>query len=225
MVGRLGSGTLSDVSRCPYCSVANPNLGEIWVSEEPVPRSTPGPTYMWGLYRCASCGGVVLARGMPNNHNNNVQVEVLLPEPKRAHEDIPEPARTFLQQALETLHAPDAAAVMAGSAVDAMLKDLGYTDGSVYARIETAVAQHKLTEGMGDWAHEVRLGSNRPRHADAEKPHVSSQEANQSVEFAEALGFFLFVLTKRIERGTAAAKAAPAAPQVSNAPAPITPIN
>ena len=58
------------------------------------------------------------------------------------------------------------------------------------------------------WAHEVRLGSNRPRHADKDRPHVSDEEAQQSVEFAEALGFFLFELTKRIDRGTKAAKEA-----------------
>jgi hypothetical protein len=94
---------------------------------------------------------------------------------------------------------------MAGSAVDAMLKQLGYIEGSLYARIDKAVAEHKLTKNMGDWAHEVRLGSNRPRHADKDRPHVSSEEAEQSVEFAEALGYFLFVLTTRIERGTKAA--------------------
>jgi hypothetical protein len=51
---------------------------------------------------------------------------------------------------------------------------------------------------MGEWAHEVRLGSNRPRHADENSPHVSDEEAKQSVEFAEALANFLFVLTARI---------------------------
>ncbi|MGY5800595.1 DUF4145 domain-containing protein [Rhizobium sp. LEGMi12c] len=117
-------------------------------------------------------------------------------------------ARRFLQQAFETLHAPDAAAVMAGSAVDAMLKASNYCDGSLYTRIDQALKDGLLTRGMADWAHSVRLGSNRPRHADTEKPHVSYDEAKQSVEFAEALGNFLFVLTAKIERGiTAAAQA------------------
>jgi hypothetical protein len=89
-----------------------------------------------------------------------------------------------------------------------MLKELGYKEGSLYVRIDQAVQDHKLTESMGAWAHEVRLGSNRPRHADEERPHVEPQEAAQSVEFAEALGYFLFVLTKQIKRGTEAAKEA-----------------
>jgi hypothetical protein len=105
----------------------------------------------------------------------------------------------------ETLHAPDAAAVMAGSAVDAMLKAHGLEAGSLYARIDEALTKNLLTQGMADWAHNVRLGSNRPRHADKDKPHVSPNEAKQSVEFAEALGNFLFVLTARVNRGLKAA--------------------
>jgi hypothetical protein len=145
---------------------------------------------------------------MPNQDGDNLTATKVIPEPKSAHADIPMPARSFLQQAFDTLHAPDAASVMAGSAVDAMLKALGYVDGSLYVRIDKAVEDHKLTKEMGDWAHEVRLGSNRPRHSDAEKPHVSAQEATQAVEFAESLGNFLFVLSSRIQRGTEAAKAA-----------------
>jgi hypothetical protein len=100
---------------------------------------------------------------------------------------------------------------MAGSAVDAMLKALGYTEGSLYARIDEATAAHVLTQGMADWAHEVRLGSNRPRHADEDRPHVSAAEARQSVEFAESLGNFLFVLTAKINRGIESARAGPEA--------------
>jgi hypothetical protein len=129
------------------------------------------------------------------------------PAPRSAHEDIPERARIFLQQAYDTLHAPDASAVMAGSAVDAMLKAINYNDGSLYSRIDKALEDNVLTKGMADWAHEVRLGSNRPRHADENNPHVSKAEAAQSVEFAEALGNFLFVLTARINRGLQAAAA------------------
>jgi hypothetical protein len=132
----------------------------------------------------------------------------IFPPAKSAHEDIPEPARTFLQQAYETLHAPDASAVMAGSAVDGMLKAKGYEKGNLYDRIDLALKDNVLTQGMADWAHSVRLGSNRPRHADKDKPHVSPDEAQQSVEFAEALGSFLFVLTAKINRGIEAAEKA-----------------
>jgi hypothetical protein len=205
-------GHLAGVSRCPYCSVANPVLSPQWTSQDLVPRATPGSTSRWGVFACTSCGSCVLARGSENDRVQNSLIVEVIPSPKAAHEDIPEPARTFLQQAFDMLHAPDAAAVMAGSAVDSMLKAFNLKDGSLYSRIDKAVEQHFLTSEMGDWAHEVRLGSNRPRHADQDKPHVSQDEAKQSVEFAEALGYFLFVLTKRIERGKEAAKKASAPP-------------
>jgi len=60
---------------------------------------------------------------------------------------------------------------------------------------------------MADWAHAVRLGANRPRHADLEAPHTTSTEAQNSVEFAEALANFLFVLSAKITRGISAAEA------------------
>ena len=82
-----------------------------------------------------------------------------------AHEDLPDPARTFLQQAFETLHAPDAATVMAASAVDAMLKDKGYKTGTLYTRIDQAVKENVLTQGMATWAHAVRLEANGVRHS------------------------------------------------------------
>jgi hypothetical protein len=142
-----------------------------------------------------------LAVGPKGIGTNNAPIETLYSATRSAAAEIPDPARRYLQQALETLHAPDAAAVMAGSAVDAMLKHLGLVEGSVYSRIEQAVCQHILTAPMGEWAHEVRLGANRPRHADAENPHVSLRQAQQSVEFAEALGHFLFVLSSRVQKG------------------------
>jgi hypothetical protein len=140
--------------------------------------------------------------------DGRMEAIAFFPDAKIAHEDIPEPARSFLQQAFETLRAPDAAAVMAGSAIDAMLKKYGLIEGSLYARIDEALQKNLLTEGMAKWAHSVRLGSNRPRHADEKRPHVSPDEAKQSVEFAEALGNFLFVLTARIDRGIKAAEQA-----------------
>ncbi|RUW62104.1 DUF4145 domain-containing protein [Mesorhizobium sp. M7A.F.Ca.US.008.03.1.1] len=144
--------------------------------------------------------------------DGRMQATAIFPDAKIAHADIPEPARTFLQQAFETLRAPDAAAVMAGSAVDAMLKKHELTEGSLYARIDEALKKNLLTEGMAKWAHSVRLGSNRPRHADDTRPHVSPEEAKQAVEFAEALGNFLFVLTARIDRGIKAAEQAVKSP-------------
>ncbi len=194
------------LNRCPHCSVSSPLLYSVWHTKdgEGSPRSDGMYPKSWRLYLCSTCGGAVTAEG--SNQYIGGHARYVYPDQKTAHEDIPEVARKYLQQAFDVLHAPDAAAVMAGSAVDAMLKDKGYEKGSLYTRIDEALKDGILTHGMSEWAHSVRLGSNRPRHSDADNPHVSPDEAKQSVDFAEALGNFLFVLTARIERGIAAAQ-------------------
>ncbi len=196
---------LVGVRRCPHCSVATPTLQRVWASHDGygTPRSDGQQHRAWCCYLCTSCGGAVTARGYGKGINQDA--EAIFPRSKEAHVDIPPTPRTFLQQAYETLYAPDASAVMAGSAVDAMLKHFGHTDGSLYKRIDEALEARLLTKGMADWAHSVRLGSNRPRHADENNPHVTGEEAQRSVDFAEALGNFLFVLTKQIDDGIAAA--------------------
>ena len=194
---------LIGLGRCPHCSIASPNLIRAWGSQGPTYRSDGGAPTWWAGYVCQSCGGLVAAKGK-HAGQEFVSLEIF-PPAKAAHDDLPPTARRFLQQAYETLQSPDAAAVMAGSAVDAMLKHYKYETGSLYDRIDKALTDNLLTKGMAEWAHEVRLGSNRPRHADIDKPNVSADEAAQSVEFAEALGNFLFVLTARIDRGLKAA--------------------
>jgi hypothetical protein len=190
------------IARCPHCGVGRPQVGLLNDFGARGRRR-------WAAFTTTCCGGVLLAIGPEGAHGHGPTdpIETIYPGARSAAVEIPDPARTYLQQAFETLHAPDAAAVMAGSAVDAMLKHFKLIEGSVYSRIDEAVSQHILTAPMGEWAHEVRLGSNRPRHADTKNPHVSPHQAQQSVEFAEALGHFLFVLSSRVKKGIEDAKA------------------
>jgi len=97
---------------------------------------------MWGGFRCTSCGQLALAVGFAGQNGGHAAIASIFPGGRTAAGELPVAARTFLQQAYETLHAPDAAAVMAGSAVDAMLKAKGFDEGTLYARIDQAVGAH-----------------------------------------------------------------------------------
>lgn len=136
-----------------------------------------------------------------SNYSNRI-----IPNKLERLEDWPEKAARYMQQAIETLSAPDGAVMLAGSAVDAMLKEKGYAEGTVYDRIESAVQDNLLTEAMGKWAHAVRLSANAPRHADLSDPHATLEQAQASIDFTRALGDFLFSLPARIERGRDAAQ-------------------
>jgi hypothetical protein len=130
----------------------------------------------------------------------------MFPTPIIVDNSIPAKARAYLDQAINSLHAPSGAIMLAASAIDAMLKEKGYKEGSLYSRINTASTDHLITKGMADWAHEVRLDANDERHADDEAILPTDKDAQITVDFAMALAQFLFVMPSKVQRGIDDAK-------------------
>jgi hypothetical protein len=95
--------------------------------------------------------------------------------------------------------------MLTASAIDAMLKDKGFKEGSLRQRIDLAASAHLITQEMAAWAHEVRLDANDQRHADDDAPLPDSADADKAIEFAGALAQFLYVLPARVARGRAPA--------------------
>jgi hypothetical protein len=185
-----------DLDRCPHCSVARPHLNR---NNQFATTNHSGQIERhWATYICRSCGGVVSAWAFGNGQD----VMQHFPESPSVDSDVPERPRTFLRQAQESVHAPSGAVMLAASAVDAMLKQRGYVDGSLYARIEKATRDGVLTSEMTPWAHSVRLDANDQRHADEAASLPTTEDAQRALDFALALAEYLFVLPARIARGT-----------------------
>lgn len=187
------------LSRCPHCSVDTPNLT---FAGQFQPASSAGVTRYWRAYICARCAGVVTA----NAYGWDQEVLAIFPSSQDVSEDLPDRAREYLNQALNSLSSPAGAVMLAASAVDAMLKAKGLSSGSLYSRIDEAVKAHLITAEMAEWAHDVRLDANDQRHSDQDVPLPDQAQAKKCVEFATALGQFLFVLPARVERGIKSAK-------------------
>jgi hypothetical protein len=193
----MNQGYELPLNRCPHCNIAQPLLSRSWgpvVTRDYASCNQRG----WSTYQCQSCGGIVLACS-PTDHSFNITNT--WPLSKSVDEVVPERAREFLEQAIASLHAPAGAVMLTASAVDAMLKDKGYKDGSLYTRIDAAANDNLITKEMALWAHEIRLDANDQRHADESAPLPSSADAEKVIEFASALAQFLFVLPARVERG------------------------
>lgn len=190
--------TQLEIDRCPYCSVDKPNFANI-VSAIKTTDHKGGNIRVWKLYVCQRCGGVVLAEAT----SDNGFIHEMYPQPMQLDFSIPDRARYYLQQAIDTQHAPDASVMACGSAIDAMLKAKGYDakKGSLFTRINQAAKDHLITEEMAKWAHEIRLEANDQRHADEETEFASPDDAKRCVNFAMALAEFLFVLPSRVTRG------------------------
>ncbi len=183
------------LSRCPHCSVANPNLQRNHHFD--TNNHLNSRPRKWATYICGSCGGVVTAWAA--NHGTDVGEH--FPRAHQVDEDIPDRPRAFLQQANESLHAPAGAVMLAASAVDSMLKLKGYTNGNLYSRIEKAAADHIITSDMATWAHEVRLDANDQRHADEAAALPTEEDAKRVIDFAAALAEIMFVLPSLVQRG------------------------
>ena len=193
-------GNQLDLQRCPHCQVDHPNLASHHHLESAA--ADGGNKRHWRVYRCGRCGGIVIAAG-PAMGGPVIEV---YPTPRLIDRELPERAHAYLTQALASLNAPAGAIMLAASSVDAMLKAKGYKDGSLYTRIDQAAANHVITAEMAAWAHDVRLDANDQRHADEAQPLPTIEDAQRAIDFAEALGDFMFVLPARVRRGIAATK-------------------
>ena len=185
------------LERCPHCSVAKPSLGSQWAGASKAHDGT-NPR-VWSVYACATCGGMVMTSA-PSNIQN-ATIAALWPTPVEVSDTVPARARDFLSQAISSINAPAGAVMLTASSVDSMLKDKGYKDGSLNARIDKAAADHLITAEMAAWAHEVRLDANDQRHADEQASLPTAADASKCIQFAQALAQFLYVLPARVERG------------------------
>lgn len=188
-----------NIERCPHCSVNRPLM--LKLRQVDTHNHANENKRTWCMYKCNNCGGVVTAAANQFGQEANE----IYPRPRIVDTDVPERAKEYLKQAIDSLHAPAGAVMLAASSVDAMLKEKNYQEGSLYRRIEKAAEDHLITPEMAQWAHEVRLDANDQRHADNSASLPTETDAKKVIDFAEALAQFLFVLPQKVQRGIASA--------------------
>jgi len=188
------------LERCPHCSIDRPNLTAIGKDISTV-EDNGANQLIWRIYSCSRCGGLVSAYGFPDR-----VVRETFPKATMLDSVLPSKVKAFLQQAIDSTHAPSGAIMLCASSVDSMLKEKGYKEGNLYKRIESAVNKGLITEDMGKWAHQVRLEANDERHADDDAILPTVEQARQTIEFTKTLADLLFVLPSKVSRGIEASK-------------------
>ena len=187
-----------ELDRCPHCSVNLPTLDVVYSFSTDTHNKRN--ERFWRVYVCAQCGGAVTAY---SDRGYDQRVWRYYPHQTMIDDAIDEPAKSYLKQAVDSIHAPSGAIMLCASAVDAMLKTKSYNEGSLYTRINQAAEDHLITTDMAEWAHQVRLDANSQRHADNDLSLPSTEDAKRSLDFALALGEFLFVLPAKVAQGLA----------------------
>lgn len=191
-----------DLATCPHCRSSRPRL--TMAGQFDSKDFSKSVARWWKVYVCSHCGGAVTAASYDGQEG---VVAECFPTPTDPSGAIPDPARTYLSQAQNSLHAPAGAVLLCASAVDAMLKTKGYVKGNLYSRIDDARRAHLITEDMAKWAHEVRLDANDQRHADNTEPLPTQEDAQRSIGFTTILAEILFVIPQQVTRGLVAASA------------------
>ena len=199
------------LGRCPHCNVANPAL-ELKHSFEVTPARPslmvrPGGTlYLWHIYACRTCGGLVSGAAVKLANNsfmghgpNGIPLYWIIPAPKSLDKNLPQPVAHYLGQAQESVASPSASIVMSASAIDAMLKEKGLKEGSLFTRINKAAESGIITKDMAHVAHDVRLGANDERHADEDAALTTDEDARRCLDFAEAIAEMIFILPTRVK--------------------------
>ena len=192
--------TQLSLNRCPHCNVDKPTLaycGQTQTIDYANTRSR-----LWRFYNCKSCGGVVTAW----SYSDGGEVLEFCPSGVDIDVTIPERAREYLSQAINSLSSPSGAVMLAASAVDAMLKSKDLKGGSLYSRIDKASKDHLITSDMAQWAHDVRIDANDERHSDENASMPNTADAKRCVDFALALAQFMFVLPAKVKSGISEAK-------------------
>ena len=192
--------TQLNMNRCPHCNVDTPTLA--FVHQLHTINYSNINQRFWRFYRCNRCGGIITACALSWDGG----VTEIYPSGVSVDEAIPERAREYLNQAMNSLSAPSGAVMLAASAVDAMLKAKNLKEGTLYSRIDKAAKEHVITTDMALWAHEVRLDANDERHSDESAVMPDSIDAKRCVDFALALAQFMFVLPAKVQSGIAEAK-------------------
>ncbi|GGB49866.1 DUF4145 domain-containing protein [Blastomonas aquatica] len=190
---------------CPYCRTQDVafTAKSSWKSENDGNRA---------LFICGACSEGVIwewSGGADpcgyNGHISSHRITLLRQWPDEASgaapADTPPTTSRYFEQATASLingHF-DAAAMMFRKCLESATKLLSpeSTSKSLYSRIEALVAKGALTEDMGKWAHEVRLGGNDAAHDD--EPFTIS-EAEELRNFIENFLRYAFTLPSAVHR-------------------------
>ena len=184
------------LSRCPHCNVDRPNLQEQHRVETTDYNQVN--RRVWKFYACARCGGIVTAAAPAQTQ----EVSQMFPETKKVDESIPGKAKKYLEQALDSLHAPAGAIMLASGAIDVMLT--GKKEGILQDRIRQSVQDGKIPEEMAKWGQQIRLNPNDP--SSGKKGLPEPDDARKTIDFALALAEFLYVMPARVKRGLKASR-------------------
>jgi len=157
--------------------------------------------------KCGNCGGYVLVMWSASEHGpqQGLHDYVRVPWPKGVgdgSENWPDTVKRMWRQAHDSLNNEnyDAAAVMARSALQAVMRSQKAKGKDLYGEIEDLAAKGIIPTIIKDWAHEVRQLAKPAAHPDEDEDETSSEDAEDIVKFLDYLLEYTYDVPARIKK-------------------------
>jgi len=158
----------------------------------------PAPFHTY-LLECPQCKNTLL--GGRYDFEGDDEITRLWPLPtKYFSPEIPREIRNSLEEATKCFKAGayNATTVMAGRALEGICRHFGSAKSNLGAGIKELLAKGVIDQRLGTWAAELQRARNLSAHASGER--VLKQDADDLLQFLNAICEYVFVLTSRFEQ-------------------------
>lgn len=154
---------------------------------------------LWTAVKCPDCQSVALYVQENYGDGWDELYRVYPAQARRLSSAVPESLRDDHREARECVQAKHytAAAVMARRVLEGIAVDRGYKTGDLFPRLKKMRDDGVIEDRLYDWANICRDVGNQGAHAD--KKSVTRQDAEDTLDFVEALLDYLYVFTSRYE--------------------------
>jgi hypothetical protein len=189
---------------CPYCDAttfANVRGRAEWDGYNPDGSVPIGPPVEWALVQCGTCrqAAVQLREDYGGGFDDDDAVFVY-PRRRQLSWDVPDAVRRDWQEAAVCFQAKayTACLVMVRRALEGTCELQGVKKGRLEKRLGTLREQGLIDGTLAEWADALRLVGNRGAHFSGEA--TAREDAEDALDFAEALLDHVYVLRERFQR-------------------------
>jgi len=186
---------------CPYCE-RNDGFTETKISER---ASGEKRLLINSTLKCSACGNISFITYSPRPGNSETLTKWVL-YPKRpaedaGHESWPVQVAGYFVQATRSLGTKswDAAAMMARSVLQSVMRDFGAVGGGLHAEILDLASKGLIVNSLAAWAQHVRLVVNDVVHPDPTKPLATEEDARDLVKFTEYFLHYVYTIPWEIK--------------------------
>ncbi|MCU1375746.1 MAG: uncharacterized protein JWO68_3032 [Actinomycetia bacterium] len=171
-----------------------------WNGYEPGSHGPVNPPVEYAFIQCDVCGlPSIQAREDYGEGFDQDEPGVIYPRARRVSFDIPAPLRAELEEAFACLRAKayTATVVMVRRTLEGTCKESGVSERTLHASLKKMRAEEKIDDTLAEWADALRVLGNQGAHYTGHS--VSREDAEDALDFAEALLDHLYVLKKRFD--------------------------